>query len=499
MSKFTKDATRRTKIRATGNVAVGITHDPNFKATIVPSYEGNSNYTVDPIASLRLILASSIFGEPAFYESDNERVDKTVKAIDAALSYDFDATLRLAAELREKSWMRLNPQIIYVRAAMHPSRVAYTDTHAGMFDSVMRRIALRPDDITTQVEYYISVKGDKAKMPGILKRAAAKRLGEFEAYHILKYANRGIGLVDVTRILHATSEPISKLMKGELTLAATERTWKEMRSAGATWQEILDSGVSLSHSDLLYNMRGIVSEVSASVARKIAEKFISGVSRGNIWPSKYYTAYETINSGPDFPNKVVALQAFSRAVETRIEANKLDRVAAVLIDGSASMTWGGTIEAKSPAVIAALSGAITAKQYAASYMVPFATSTKFYTVDNTRSVLDLMKEADAQKFNLGGGTEMGRAIRELITRKVVVDDIYIYSDTQATGGVEEAIKEYRRKINPKVNVAIIQVAGYDNSVLPNGEYRTVNLSSWTGKETDYLLEVDAIWNGIEAR
>jgi hypothetical protein len=36
-------------------------------------------------------------------------------------------------------------------------------------------------------------------------------------------------------------------------------------------------------------------------------------------------------------------------------------------------------------------------------------------------------------------------------------------------------------------------------VLPNGEYRTVNLSSWTGKETDYLLEVDAIWNGIEAR
>ena len=42
------------------------------------------------------------------------------KAIDEALSADFEATLRWAVELRDRYMMRMNPQVILVRAAQHP-------------------------------------------------------------------------------------------------------------------------------------------------------------------------------------------------------------------------------------------------------------------------------------------------------------------------------------------------------------------------------------------
>lgn len=502
MGKFTQTAKKPARTKPVVQKAVGVTFNPGFKSQMVRSYEGGDNYTLDPIASLELILASSIFGEPAFYESADRRAANTVAAIDNALSYDFKATLDLAAKLRERAWMRLNPQIIFVRAAMHAAREQFTRDNPGYFAAIEGSIARRPDDITTQIEYYLFTNNGKNRMPGVLKRAAAKRLSEFSAYHINKYKGRGIGLRDVVRIVHAYSPAIDALMKDELKVEDTELTWKELRSAGKTWMEILDSGVSLSHSDLLYNLRGIVSEVPASIARRVVDKFVSGVEHGNIWPVKYYTAYQTLSEGEEFQNKAIALRGISRALESRIQAGKVQRKAAILIDGSASMTgmgWSKRLDPKSPAAIAALSGAITAKQYEEAHFVPFACDVHYHTVDNTRSVFDLVNDANAQRWNLGGCTEMGKAVRELINRKVVVDDIYIYSDGQATGGVWEAIQEYRKKLNPRVNVAVIQVAGYNNSVMPDNVYRGCNLASWTGQEVDYLLEISRIWDEAETR
>lgn len=503
MAKFTSGAKKTTARMSKVTQPVGVAHVVGYKSQQVTNYEGGTNYTVDPIASLELILASSIFGEPSFYEG-NGRTAKTVAAIETALNYDYAATLRLAAKLRSKAWMRLNPQVLVVKAAMHPKRASFTENNPGEFGKVLDEVVRRPDDITGMVEYFIAASGGKGKMPGILKRAAAKRLAEFGSYHIRKYANRGIGLIDVVRIIHANSDAINELMKsGKVEVTETELTWKELRSAGKTWDEILDSGIRLSHSDLLYNLRGIVGEIDAKRAKVVGDMLIKGVANGMIWPVKYYTAYRTIESGPDFNNKNIALQALSKALESRIQVGKIDRKVAVLSDGSQSMTGGwygnGNIEGMTPAQIAAVSAAITVKQYTDGVLIPFATHARVINVDNTRNVFDLVKDADAQKWGLGGGTDMALAIRQLTNGGKFVDDIYIYSDTQAVPGTEEAITEYRKKVNPKVNVAVIQVTGYDNSVMPQGAYRYANLASWTGKEVDYMLEISDIWDRVESR
>lgn len=105
------------------------------------NFMGGISYSVNPLLELRMVAASSIFGESSYYKDSgvkkvssmskdkvNELKDKKVlntttesfiKACDSALDYDFKGTLELAKELRKEYLMRLNPALIAVRAAMH--------------------------------------------------------------------------------------------------------------------------------------------------------------------------------------------------------------------------------------------------------------------------------------------------------------------------------------------------------------------------------------------
>jgi hypothetical protein len=99
------------------------------------------------------------------------------------------------------------------------------------------------------------------------------------------------------------------------------------------------------------------------------------------------------------------------------------------------------------------------------------------------------------------------------------DNVFIYSDQQAGHGglfgstpsdyrefsfkgtrnvdVLKLVTKYRQTVNPKVNVFTIQVAGYDNAVLPENLYRGAILSGWTGKEPAYAKAIIDSWNEIE--
>ena len=59
------------------------------------------------------------------------------------------------------------------------------------------------------------------------------------------------------------------------------------------------------------------------------------------------------------------------------------------------------------------------------------------------------------------------------------------------------VNYYRKTVNPKVNVFSVQVAGYNNSVLPENLYRGALLAGWTGKEPAYAKEIIDTWNQIE--
>ena len=237
--------------------------------SVVNFMEGIS-YEYHPIDTLKMVTASSIFGEPQYYrdgifspalvkdavyhvmclfEPYNVLPDRfkglntsemMEKIIDEALDFDFRSTIEWAVTLRKEFLMRLNPQIIMVRAAIHPDRKAFNEKHPGLFSRLQRLVMQRGDEPVSQLEYYLFKHGSKKGIPNLLKRNWAARLEQASLYELYKYKNAGIGLIDTIRICHAHSSVIDELMTtGTISVESDNTTWEASRASGMQWREIL--------------------------------------------------------------------------------------------------------------------------------------------------------------------------------------------------------------------------------------------------------------------
>jgi hypothetical protein len=156
----------------------------------------------------------------------------------------------------------------------------------------------------------------------------------------------------------------------------------------------------------------------------------------------------------------------------------------------------------------------------------FGDALKIYTVDKQKPLLKQLTKINKLGSTVGGGTENGIWIffKDSLLQKRKYDNIFIYSDMQAGHGglygcdkideqfliktngnhsdtkyidVLELTSEYRKIVYSKVNMFSVQIAGYDNSVLPECIYRGAVLAGWTGKEVVYAHELISLWNDIE--
>ena len=223
----------------------------------VENFMGGTSYEYNPLDTLRMVTASSIFGEPQYYRDGEFKkagikdgkycVDdlfaeysilpdkyegmktSTVmeKIIDEALDYDFKAVIEWAAVLRNDFYMRLNPQIIMVRAAMHPKRQKFNEENPGLFSAIQKQVMSRADEPISQLEYYLFKNGSKKSVPNLLKRNWAAKIESATLYELHKYKNSGIGMIDTIRICHANSKLIDELMTtGTIAVEDNNNTWE---------------------------------------------------------------------------------------------------------------------------------------------------------------------------------------------------------------------------------------------------------------------------------
>lgn len=523
-----------------------------FEGAAVENFMGGTSYKLNPLQTLKIVAASSIFGEPQYYR-DGEGSPKTIKnhmtlmqysifnemlkdkktapevftsAIDAALDFDFKGTLELALELRKEYFMRLNPAVIFVRASVHPSRVKFNEENPGFMKTLGKSIAYRPDDLTNQFDYYMYVNGSKNGLPSLVKRAWSEKLTEFSRYQLNKY--KGKKLIDLVRVSHAWSADIDELMKtGTLKVEDSEQTWETLRSAGKTWKEILDT-IDIPHMALLRNLRGIFTEIKdISVAREVCEKLKKGVKNGKQFPFRYYSAYKALDNGVN--HRQLLLDTLEECMDISV-ANmpKLSGTTACLSDNSGS-SWGtmnSEYGSTHVAEIANLSSLITAMQSDEGYVGVFGDRLSLKAVSKRNGLLGQLAETSSRGKSQGGGTENGIWLfwDQAIKNKIHYDNVFIYSDMQAghgglygtnpseykeflhSGGmygggrmidVLALVRKYRKTVNPKVNVFSVQVAGYDNAVLPENLYRGAILAGWTGRECHYADALIKTWNEIE--
>ena len=213
---------------------------------------------------------------------------------------------------------------------------------------------------------------------------------------------------------------------------------------------------------------------------------------------------------------------------------KLPGRSAFLSDNSGS-AWSGLTSEYGHTQVAEidnLSAVIGAVNSDEGYVFPFGDSLLRYEVSKRSGILSQAKQISDKAYGaVGQNTENGVWLffDEAIRDKAHYDNIFIYSDQQAGHGglygtegesrrytrmgfacqrrcagaayidVAKLIAEYRRKVNPKVNVFTVQTAGYSNVLVPENGYRTSVLYGWTGRELVYADAINGFWDEYDAK
>lgn len=529
------------------------------KKGAMTNYMGGISYKVNPIETLKLVTASSIFGEPQYYRDGRftpmtskvrdgfVKCDWTFKpylvldstlydgrktsdvmedVIDKALSYNFKETLEWAVTLRRDFNMRLNPQVIMVRAALHPDRKKFTEKHPGEFARYNEKVMSRADEPASQLTYYLFKNGAKNNVPGLLKKSWASRLEKMSNYDLYKYRNTGIGMIDTIRICHAHNNSIDELMKtGTVTIPAEDKTWETMKASGATWKEII-STIKMGHMALLRNLRGIFTEIDdVEICKDLMEKLKNGVLYGKQFPFRYQTAYNMIKHTNGVHHQTLILDTLEECIDIACDNMPKLKGRTVCLSDNSGSAWG-TLNSEYGSVKVAeidnLSSVITAKNSDEGYVGKFGDELHMIPVSKRNGVLtqtDVIN--NSPKYRVGGGTENGvwLFLDKAIKEKEHWDNIFIYSDMQAGHGglygtyegksaymkegyainssyidVAKLVDVYRKTVNPKVNVFCVQTAGYNNVLLPESGYRTSILYGWTGRELVYADAINRLWD-----
>lgn len=517
----------------------------------VENFMGGISYKTNPLLELKMIAASSIFGERSYYKNSgvkkvankkkeevNELKDKKtlttttetfIAACDKALDYDFKGTLELARELRKEYLMRLNPALIAVRAAMHKDRAAFNAENKDFMKECIKEVINIPTDIWNQFELWMFFNGSKNKLPTILKKVWAEKLSSTKKYQLAKYKTTA-RIIDLVRICHANSENLNELMKtGTIEVKEEEATWEKLRSQGKKWEEILQATY-VPHMALLRNLRGIFSESSnSSLKDQVLKMLEDGVQGGKQFPFRYYTAMKEIQNATSISFRTDIVNCLNRCIDKAMDNfPKLKGKTICLSDNSGS-AWGTLTTEYGSTVVANidnLSSIMTAVNSDEGEVGIFGDKLGIFSVSKRDGILSQLEKAE-HKYNknyIGGGTENGIWLffDQAIKEKKFYDRIVIYSDQQAGHGglyginsrdyanyiyggdtfrgyidVLKLVQEYRRKVNPKVNVYSVQTAGYDNNVMPENEYRTSILTGWTGKEAVYMKAMEDIWDQMD--
>lgn len=527
---------------------------------VVLNFMGGASYVINPIDTLKMITASSIFGEPQYYRAGGlewgsyYKVDEHVQAfsfldkkffykttsqimteaINDALSYDFEQTLQWAVTLRREYNIRLNPQVIMVRAALHEGRKKFTENNPSKFKEYNAKVMLRADDTLSQISYYLCLNnGEKNRIPSVLKRSWADALSKLDRYRVAKYKNHEIGLINAVRICHAHSDVIDELMRtGSVKTDKADKTWENLRSEGKGWKEIFDT-VDMGHMAILRNIRGMFVEIDDyNFCKEVTDKLKSGVKGGKQLPFRYYSARSAIG-GHNCNHVGLIGDALEECLDISMENFPQLKGRTMCLSDNSGSAWGGVATEFGYVTVAEidnLSSTITAARSDEGYVGKFGDDLITYPIQKRSGILEKTRKISGRRDrDVGGGTEGGIWIffNNAIEKKEHWDNIFIYSDMQAghgglygtdeqkieylkrgfgAGGYNEEninvfklVNEYRDKVNPKVNVFTVQTAGYNNTLLPEFAYRTGILYGWTGKEVVFADAMIKLWNDMDKR
>lgn len=487
-----------------------------IQAQTIPNaitHEGAPSYKFDSIMELYMAVATTLMGEPKFYESGDERAKRIRRLIAKAVQVgEIETVAKLAVYCRETLNLRSVPIFITVSLAkeMRDQKVEWDGLRR-----LANRVIQRADEVREMFAAAEQIFGDagnnkvfKRIVPKALLKGIGDSLNKFDEYQISKYKG-GAGAVsfkDVLRVVHPKPANDSKgilfakIMNDTLTPADT---WENQISNGGStsenWQSVADDkkvGIMAK----LRNLRNFVkhnvdlTNVIAHLTNPVA------VANSKQLPFRWYTAYRELGGQglkgggwyyraptPEVVAPANLLGALEDAFDLSI-ANLPDLGDDVLIIADQSGSMQSPISQKSTVTCAEIAAVLAAGVWynqtrlgKRAFVAGFADRGKVYSWSNRTSALAAAK--DMMNTELGGSTRIDTAWGAAKAAGLKPSTIIVLSDMQMTGH-----GRYDTLMNPEAygladaNVLKLSVnlQGYDNTPLAvnNGWYQ---LTGWSEK------------------
>ena len=380
------------------------------------THEGAKASHIKPADELRRTVMACMLWESGFYESGEAVADRLKRLVPLCNPHD---VAEIAIEAREKQHLRHAPLLLVRELARDSKRCA-----DGLIANTLCRVIQRADELAEFLAMYWS-EGRKPLAKQI-KKGLACAFCKFNEYALAKY-NRDstVKLRDVLFMVHAKpkDEEQAALWKRLVdgTLAAPD-TWEVALSAGAdkkaTFERLLSEG-KLGYLALLRNLRNMQqAEVdSALVFKALAD----GAAKAKALPFRYVAAARAV---PMWEAQIDA------AMQTAMQGlDKLPGRTCVLVDVSGSM--GEQLSAKSDLtrLDAAAALAVLVRGIAAEARVfRFNTSAQEVPARQGMALIDAIGRA-------GGGTTLGRAVRDVRAAWPQMDRLIVVTDEQSADAV----------------------------------------------------------------
>lgn len=454
---------------------------------LVENEEGVYAYKKEEREHLVTMVLTSFYNEEKFYGDNSKLLVETCKKV---IKHDAKFVANLAIYARKEMNLRSVSHVITCLLASIEEGKKYVK-------QVCENAVLRADDILEILAFYVNTYGKP--IPNSLKKGLAVAMEKFDEYQFAKYTKKGsaFNFRDVLRLTHAKAKTeernvlYKKIIDDEL---ATPYTWETELSAkgnnAEVWEELIESG-KVGYLAMLRNLNNIL-KVNPSNLDKALE-FIANeqnVLNSRVLPFRYYSAYKTLTTNPNFSSKVV--NALESAMEISLKnVDKIPGKTLIAVDVSGSM--GCRISRKSDVAcsdIAAVLGSMANSICEDSIVVTFDNSLKVVHLSNKSGILTNIKSI---KFN-GGSTYCNLPIEYLNKNKIVVDRIIMLSDNMCNydffseheTNAQKALNTYRKNINSDVIMHAVDLMGYSTKIFKN-EKTNNYIAGWSEKLLEYIM------------
>ena len=221
------------------------------------TFEGAPSFKLDSIMELYMAVATTLMGEPKFYESGDERAKRIRRLISSAVAAgEIETVAKLAVYCRETLNLRSVPIFITVTLAkeLRDQNIKWEGLRR-----LTNRVIQRADEVREMFAASESIFGDatnnklfKRTAPKALLKGIGDALNKFDEYQIAKYrgGSGSVSFKDVLRVVHpkpaneTKGALFAKIMADTLAPADTWET--KISNSGSTsenWQEVADERI----------------------------------------------------------------------------------------------------------------------------------------------------------------------------------------------------------------------------------------------------------------